>query len=133
MSHVTALLALIVSTAIAPHPHHFEKLATTYFETFNKHDVPALRAMWADNGSLRDWEVEKTGADQIANFLSAGFAAFPQIRIDVMRMHVSNQTHTAVCEILVYLNNAKNDVLKVVDVISFDRAGKVSALRAYKG
>ena len=61
------------------------------------------------------------------------FEAVPKIAIDVITTHVSPATNTVICEIHVVLNNGAGEVLKVVDVISFDDAGKISAVRAYKG
>ena len=61
------------------------------------------------------------------------FAAVPGIKIEVLHVHVSVATSTAACEILVKLNNAKAEELKVVDIITFDKEGLITAVRAYKG
>ena len=61
----------------------------------------------------------------------------PGIKIEVLTIHVhahvSGSTSSATCEILVKLNNEKAEVLKVVDIITFDQDGKITAVRAYKG
>ena len=59
------------------------------------------------------------------------FAAVPAISIEVLHVHVSEATRTAVCEILVHLGDGSS--LKVADVIQFDPSLKITALRAYKG
>ena len=130
--HLTACFALAAAAA-APHPRYYEKLARAYFDVWNAHDVPGLRRVFAEDATLRDWDVEKSGADAVAQANGNIFAALPKISIDVLTIHVSEHTRTAVCEILVRLHNAKNEVLKVVDVIAFDAAGRITAVRAYKG
>ena len=56
--------------------------------------------------------------------------ALPRVpAVEVLTIHVSTGTSTAVCEILVNLNHAKGEVLKVVDVITFD-SGKIKSIRA---
>ena len=129
---LTSLFALATTTS-APHARYYEKLARVYFDTWNKHDLPGLRALLADDATLRDWDVEKAGADAVVRANGKIFAAVPKIVIDVLTVHVSEHTTSAICEILVRLNNAKDEVLKVVDVITFDAAGKITAVRAYKG
>ena len=51
----------------------------------------------------------------------------------MLTIHVSEATTTAACEILVKLNNGSTGAaseLKVVDVITFDSAGKIKSIRA---
>ena len=128
-------LFVLATSAAAPqrHAHYYERLARTYFEVWNSHDVNGLLALFAPDVTLRDWDVHKTGAAAVAKANGNIFAAVPNIHIDVESVHVSEHTRTAACEILVRLNNANGEVLKVVDVIAFDDAGKISAVRAYKG
>jgi hypothetical protein len=84
-------------------------------------------------GTLRDWDVEVSGAAAVGAANGKIFAAVPTISIEVLAIHVCVPTRTAVCEILVHLNDAAKTSLKVADVITFDAALKIVALRAYKG
>ena len=65
------------------------------------------------------------------------FAAVPQIAISVLDVFVDEAKRTAVCEILVHLNDHSSTVLKVVDVIVFaPPEGSlllIKSVRAYKG
>jgi hypothetical protein len=62
--------------------------------------VAGLQALFADDVELlRDWDVEKKGAD-------------PEVAIEVLMTHCSPET--AVCEVFVNLNNDDGTVLKVV-------------------
>ena len=129
---LTSLFALATTTS-APHARYYEKLARVYFDTWNKHDLPGLRALLADDATLRDWDVEVAGRDAVVAANAKIFAAVPGIKIEVLTTHVAVNTTTVVCEILVRTNNEKGEVLKVVDVISFDEESKIVSVRAYKG
>lgn len=108
-------------------------LTTAYFDTWNAHNVEGLRGLLDDACSLRDWDISKEGGDAVAAANGGIFEAVPKIAIEVLMMHVSEPTSTVTAEILVKLNNEAAEVLKVVDIIEFTDAGKVSAVRAYKG
>merc|ERR1719356_164092 len=81
------------------------KLAQDYFKAWNAHDVPALKALFAEDVHLRDWDIEKKGSEDVAQANGAIFEAVPKIKIETLQIHVSPGTRTAVCEILVHLNN----------------------------
>ena len=122
---------LILLTLAASSVHHdLEALARGYFTTWNTHDTAALGELFADDASLRDWETSAEGKDAVVKANGKIFTAVPNIRIEVLTIHVANETRTAACEIIVHL--PKLSPLKVVDIISF-RKGKIQAVRAYKG
>ena len=148
---LTTLLALASSTS-KPHVAQYEKLSRQYFKTWNSHDLVALRALFAADVTLRDWDLQASGASAVTKANGDIFEALPKIAIDVKKIHVSERstvsywlssvgqydnitttTTTSVCEIVVHLHNAKDEVWLVVDVIEFDAAGKIRAVRAYKG
>ena len=126
------LLALAASTSAAP-ARSYESLARTYFDAWNKHDLTALRPLFAETATLKDWDVEKSGADEVVQANGAIFAKEPKISIDVQTIHTSEETRSAICEVLVRLNDAKVKVMKVAKVLTFDAAGKIEAVNAYKG
>ena len=134
MFGLVAVLASATPTSAPRHVYpYYEQLVRQYFAVWNAHDVHGLRGLFADDVMLRDWDVEKHGAAAVAKANGNIFAAVPGIHIAVERIHVSEHTHSAICEILVELHNDKQEVLKVVDVIAFDASGKITAVRAYKG
>ncbi|KAJ1451077.1 hypothetical protein M885DRAFT_530823 [Pelagophyceae sp. CCMP2097] len=108
------------------------EIAQRYFDTWNAHDVAGLRALFADDVTLRDWDVEVQGAATVAEANGNIFTAVPGIVIEVLTMHPSPSTNSVVCEILVKLNNDTADVLKVVDILEFD-GSKIKHIRAFKG
>lgn len=108
-------------------------LAAKYFEVWNAHDVSGLENLFAEDVTLRDWDIEKEGRKQVAEANGGIFKAVPGISIEVLQVHVSEASSTATCEILVKLNNDADEILKVCDVITFDAAGAIKSVRAYKG
>jgi hypothetical protein len=110
-----------------------KKNALRYFDTWNLHDASRLKGLFAAEATLRDWDVEVAGRDAVVAANAKIFAAVPGIKIEVLTTHVAIHTLTTVCEILVRTNNEKGEVLKVVDVISFDEESKIVSVRAYKG
>ena len=109
-----------------------EAAARAYFEVWNTRSGEAVGALFAPDGTLRDWEIEAVGAAAVAAANAKIFAAVPAIRIEVLHVHVAEATRTATCEILVHVN--PETILKVCDVISFAPGSLlIAALRAYKG
>ena len=126
-------LALPWPLSGTPGPTEYERLARRYFVAWNAHDVPGLRALLADDVTLVDWDIEKTGGDEVAAATGHLFEAEPKISIDIQAIHVSDATKTAICEIMVRLHNAKEKVQKVAKLLTFDGAGKIAHVHAYKG
>lgn len=107
--------------------------ARAYFDAWNAKDLVALRAAFADGASLRDWDMSAHGADAVVQANANIFDAVPAIAIDVLDVYACAAKRVATCEIVVALNDEAKTALKVVDVIAFDEAMKITAVRAYKG
>ena len=105
-------------------------LTAKYFEVWNSKDLGELRKLFAEGATLRDWDVEKSGAEEVVKANGGIFEAVPTISIEVLKVHVSESTLSSIAEILVVL---PDDKLKVTDVITFDDAGLIVSVRAYKG
>lgn len=52
-------------------------------DAWNTHDAAAVASYFAPEGSLRDWDVSVTGADQVGEANGKIFEAVPTIRIEV--------------------------------------------------
>eukprot|EP00466_Bigelowiella_natans_P000798 jgi/Bigna1/88213/estExt_fgenesh1_pg.C_290085 len=110
------------------------KAAEDYFAAWNSKDLKKLENCFvAEKAVLRDWDISVEGTSKVVEANGNIFKAVPKIAIEVVKVHPCVCTCSASCEILVKLNNDKNEVLKVVDVIDFDKDYKIKALRAYKG
>ena len=102
-----------------------------YFEVWNSKDLGELRKLFADGATLRDWDVEKAGADEVVAANGGIFEAVPAIKIDVLKVHISESTLSTISEIHVVVS--ETETLKVTDIITFDGEGLITSVRAYKG
>ena len=73
------------------------------------------------------------GAAAVGEANAKIFAAVPNIKIEVLHVHVAPASRTATAEIIVHVNNEAKETLKVADVITFAGDGKIESVRAYKG
>ena len=113
--------------------HKLQALARKYFEVWNEHNANSLKDLFAPGVTLRDWDVEKSGAEEVAKANGNVFAAEPNIHANIESIHVSAHTSTVICEVEVQLRNAKQKVQKVVKLLAFDDKGKITSVHAYKG
>ena len=70
----SAILTLATATS-APHARFYERQARQYFDVWNTHDVTRLRPLLADGVTLRDWDIQASGADAVASANGIGVAA----------------------------------------------------------
>ena len=97
-----------------------EAATRNYFEVWNQRDGAALVPLFAPEGTLRDWDIAVSGAEAVGEANGNIFKAVPKISIEVLSVHASEATRTAVAEILVHINDDAKTVLKVADIIEFD-------------
>ena len=58
-------------------------------DAWNTHDAAAVASFFAPEGSLRDWDVSVTGADNVGAANGKIFEAVPTIRIEVRSVYTS--------------------------------------------
>jgi ketosteroid isomerase-like protein len=104
-------------------------LATQYFAAFSNQDLEKLSAVYADNVTLRDWDIDVRGKNAVLAANQNIFRAVDSLEIVPLNMYRDGSTVASEIEIII--NN--KDTLKVVDVIDFDGVGKILNIRAYKG
>lgn len=99
---VVALAAPVVvftaSPAMSqPEPNEAVEVVTAMFEAFNRHDVEAMAALYADDAFVNspDFEAPKRGPEAIREIYGAYFASSPDIRDEVTRIFGSGD-HVAV-------------------------------------
>ena len=125
-------LALAASASAAQPAGYYEKLARKYFDAWNAHDTASLRPLYADKVTLTDWDVDLSGAQSVVRAAGAIFEAEPKISTEIVTIHEADATKSAICEIAIHLNNAASKMMKGVMILTFDDAGKIEAVRAYK-
>lgn len=103
--------------------------ALQYFQAFCRKDLTALRAMFAPAVSLTDWEIKAAGIDAVLAANAGIFSAVASIAAVPLNVYVDGTT--VIAELEITINGTER--IKVVDIIEFDAAGKIAAIRAYKG
>lgn len=106
-----------------------EALLRQYLAAYAAKDLDAIAAMLSDQVHLRDWHLEAQGKAAVLRETRRNFEEARSLRITVETVFVSGLRAAAQLRILV---NDEID-LSVVDVLSFDASGMISAVRAYKG
>lgn len=111
------------------HIDRFETLARRYLAAYAAKDLTTIAHLIADGVLLRDWNHECRGRDAFLAETQANFEAAHSLAIDIEQLHAT--PHSVVAELRITVNGSLQ--LRVVDVLDLDDAGRIRALRAYKG
>ena len=106
-------------------------LSNKYFNNWNSNKIENLKDLFSENCSLRDWTINVSGKDDVLSANKKIFDDVPGIRAEIINLHLSDKSNTAVAEIIVHLS--EKEKLKVVDVLTFDQDGLIKSIRAYQG
>ena len=102
--------------------------ALSYFKTFSEKNIDGLREMFDDNVTLRDWEIDKKGIESV---LEANLNIFQNVKtINAIPQKIISENNFVFAELKIVVND---DELKVVDLIEFNKKGKIIAIKAFKG
>lgn len=102
-------------------------IALKYFELWNTRNGESLRPILADNVTLQDWEITKSGIEDVIAANQGIFDNVPGIKIRVKDVGVSETQ--VLCEIDVVVSDS--ETLNVVDVLTIE-GGKITAVKAFK-
>ncbi|HEX2009478.1 MAG TPA: nuclear transport factor 2 family protein [Roseateles sp.] len=106
-----------------------QELVLAYLRHYAAKDLDAVAAMFAEDIRLRDWKIAVVGKAAAVAETAKNFAAPESIEIHPLALHESADAVAAELRIVV----GGSLELYVVDVIAFDAAGRISAIRAYLG
>jgi hypothetical protein len=108
----------------------FAELTRQYLADFSSKSVAGLERRFAENVTLRDWELGTVRGK--AAVLAANGKIFDSVRtIEARPVAIYTQGRTAVAELEVHVDGKL--ALLVTDVIDFDEGGLITAVRAYRG
>ncbi len=107
--------------------HHQRFLA--YLRAYEAQDIAQVADMFADDVSLRDWKIHVTGKQAAIAETQANFAAARSIEIQPLHLHESARSVAG--ELRIVVDGTVE--LFVVDVVDFDDAGRITAIRAFIG
>ena len=99
-----------------------------YFELFCNKDLIGLENIFSDEIILRDWEVYKQGKISVLQANESIFSLVGSISINPI--HIYSDDETVISELEIVINNV--DRIFAVDLISFNKIGKITNIHAYK-
>ena len=103
--------------------------AQSYFTIFSEKNINGLREMFDDNVTLRDWDIDKKG---IENVLKANLNIFQNVKtINAIPQNIISENNFVFAELKIVVND--DEELKVVDLIEFNKKGKIISIKAFKG
>ena len=106
-----------------------EDIALSYFKTFSEKNINKLREMFDDNVTLRDWDIDKQGIESV---LEANLNIFQNVKtINVIPQNIISENNFVFAELKIIVNG--DEELKVVDMIEFNKKGKITSIKAFKG
>jgi ketosteroid isomerase-like protein len=106
-----------------------EVLVRRFLRAYAAKDIHAIRAMFAEDVILRDWNLEVTGRDSAIREFEGNFRQSESIEIKINTIYLSESGVSAEIEILVN----ETEKLRVVDVVKFDSNQKIVSIVSYKG
>ena len=106
------------------------EISKVYFNIFSQKDLSGLEKMFSRKVSLRDWEIEATGINEVLQANKKIFESVDSIYVTPIRMY--NDNNTVIAELEINVNDGQEKIL-VVDIINFDSAEKIIDIKAFKG
>jgi len=105
------------------------KTAKEYFKTFSNKDLSGLEKMFSRYVSLKDWEIEAIGIEEVLKANKKIFESVDSINVNPLKIY--NDGNTIIAEINISINN-RETILSVVDIIQFNDEGMITEIRAFK-
>lgn len=106
-----------------------EALARRFLAAYAAKDLATIAGLIHDEVLLRDWNLERRGRAAFLAETQSNFDNAESLAIDIEHLHAT--PHSVAAEVLITVNGSLR--LRVVDVFDFDAAGRVAAVRSYKG
>ena len=103
--------------------------AQSYFKIFSEKNINGLSEMFDDNVTLRDWDINNQGIESV---LKANLNIFQNVKtIKAIPQNIVSENNFVFAELKIIVNG--DEELKVVDIIEFNKKGKIISIKAFKG
>ena len=107
---------------------NIKDIAISYFKIFSEKNINGLREMFDDSVTLRDWNIDKQGIESV---LKANLSIFQSVKsIKAIPQNIISENNFVFAELKILVDD---DELKVVDMIEFNKEGKIISIKAFKG
>lgn len=100
-----------------------------YLKAYAAKDIDQIAAQLAPDVRLQDWNLAVQGATAVLDETRKNFQAASRLDIEVVQVLADARSAAAVLRISV----GEASILDVVDVVTFDDQGRITAIRAFKG
>ena len=110
---------------------HREKLEK-YFDTFSNQDLEGLSKMFADDVILADWDVRAEGKETVLEANKNIFQSVDTIKVIPYFYYVGEEGYAIEIDVVVNSGLETEEILQVVDIISFNEDGLIQSIEAYK-
>ena len=104
-----------------------EHLTRQFLALYADKDIETISNMFAENVVLKDWNYEVVGKGAAIQEFQKNFEEAENLSIYIKKILLTEVT--AAAEIEVSVNGTK---LEIVDVITFNESGLVTAVKAYR-
>lgn len=105
------------------------KQVKEYFQAFSNKDIDKLSEMFDDNAQVKDWEIDITGKKEILAHNQQFFDSISTIDINVIGLANISEDYI-MADISILIDNTIT--VEVQDRITFNAAGKITRIKAYK-
>ena len=99
-----------------------------YFKFFSSKNLIGLESQLSDDVILRDWDIFAEGKKEVIRANKNIFDSVNSINITLKEFY--REDKVAVCLIEIEIN--QSEVIKVIDVIKFNKEFKIKEISAYK-
>jgi hypothetical protein len=106
-----------------------KSLSLEYFYHFSCKDLDAVSRMFVSGSVLRDWENSAEGKVDVVAVYEKIFNSVKSIAVTPRALYKDGDT--VIAELLISIND--DEQILVTDIITFNEAGKIISVRAYKG
>lgn len=106
-----------------------KEISLSYLKKYADKDLSSIETMFSDDIVLRDWKIRVEGKENALKETRKNFENADTIEIEVLSTYENKNTVAAELKITV----DTTEELYVVDVITLNKEGKISSIRAYLG
>ncbi|MEP2057275.1 MAG: nuclear transport factor 2 family protein [Maribacter litoralis] len=106
-----------------------KEISISYLKKYADKDLSSIETMFSDDIVLRDWKIRVEGKENALKETRKNFENADTIEIEVLSTYENKNTVAAELKITV----DTTEELYVVDVITLNKEGKISSIRAYLG
>jgi hypothetical protein len=100
-----------------------------FYKFFAKKNLIDMAVLFTDDVILRDWEFDVCGKQKVLNVFTKIFSSQTEANVNIIN-YFEIET-SAIAEIEISFETL--EIIRVIDIFTFDNELKITSIRAYKG